>query len=248
MPNDKKIEESSEEEIIPDPLGEDLDQGSLEPSRETIHLSKTVEEHSDDSDEEILVSITETESAAETNAEQGVEPSPAKETIRLEEQEPAVSNDVPQAGTQPPVPPTPVQFTPPAPLSPTDERTWAMLAHLSILLNLVTGFLGPLVALGIYLIYKDRSRYVAYQSMQSFIFQLIWWVGGGVLAGLTWAISGVLTMVIIGCCLMPIALFLTIIPIAALVYGVVGAVQTNQGLDFKYWLIGDWVRSTYTSD
>jgi hypothetical protein len=64
------------------------------------------------------------------------------------------------------------------PLSPSDERTWAMLAHLSVLANLITGVLGPIAALVIYLVFKDRSRYVAYQSMQSFLFQLIWWVGG----------------------------------------------------------------------
>ncbi len=53
-----------------------------------------------------------------------------------------------------------------------------MLAHLSILANLVTGLLGPVIALVIYLALKDRSRYVAEQAMQSFIFQLVWWVGG----------------------------------------------------------------------
>ncbi len=47
-----------------------------------------------------------------------------------------------------------------------------MLAHLSILINLFTGVLGPVAALIIYLVYKDRSRYVAYQAMQSFIYQL----------------------------------------------------------------------------
>ena len=61
----------------------------------------------------------------------------------------------------------------PQPLSLSDERTWALLAHLSILINLFTGVLGPVAALVIYLVYKDRSRYVAYQAMQSFIFQLI---------------------------------------------------------------------------
>ena len=77
---------------------------------------------------------------------------------------------------------TNAQLTEPAPpLSPEDERTWAMLAHLSVLVNLVTGFLGPVAALVIYLVYKDRSRYVAYQSMQAFVFQLIWWVGAGAL-------------------------------------------------------------------
>ncbi|MCJ7532742.1 MAG: DUF4870 domain-containing protein, partial [Anaerolineales bacterium] len=93
----------------------------------------------------------------------------------------------------------------------------------------------------IYLVFKDRSRYVAYQSMQAFIFQLIWWIGGGVLVGLAWTITGILTAVCIGLCLFPTAILISLIPIAALVYGVVGAVQCNQGANFRYWLIGDWV-------
>jgi len=132
-------------------------------------------------------------------------------------------------------------------ISPSDERMWAMLAHLSVLLNLITGFIGPLAALLIYLIYKDRSKYVAYQSLQALIFQLIWWVGAGILAGLAWLISGILTMVVIGCCLMPFALLISFIPIGALVYGVIGAIETSQGKDFKYWLIGDWTRGTLTN-
>lgn len=136
---------------------------------------------------------------------------------------------------------TPVQ----APLSTSDERTWAMLSHLSVLANLVTGFLGPIAALVIYLIFKDRSRYVAYHSMQAFVFQLIWWVGGGAAAGVAWAISGALVAVVgLGCLLMPGALLLTLVPVAALIYGVVGAVQCSQGQDFRYWLIGDWTRKT----
>ena len=45
-----------------------------------------------------------------------------------------------------------------ATMSAEDERTWSILAHLSMFLNLLTGFLGPVVALIIYLVYKDRSR------------------------------------------------------------------------------------------
>jgi len=130
------------------------------------------------------------------------------------------------------------------PLSPSDEHTWAMIAHLSVLGNLVTGFLGPVAALVIYLVYKDRSRYVAYHAMQSFVFQLIWWVGGWALAGLAWTVSTVLTAVLIGLLCMPVACVISLIPLAALVYGIVGGVQTSQGQDFKYWLIGDWVRGT----
>ena len=144
------------------------------------------------------------------------------------------------------------QWTPPPspgpasamPLSPSDERTWAMLAHLSVLANLATGFLGPVIALVIYMVYKDRSRYVAYQSMQAFVFQLIAWVGGGVLVGAAWAISGILTAVFIGLLCMPAACLLSFLPLGALVYGIIGGVQCSQGQDFRYWLVGDWVRGT----
>jgi hypothetical protein len=131
------------------------------------------------------------------------------------------------------------------PLSQSDERTWAMLAHLSTLLNLVTGFLGPIAALVIYLIYKDRSRYVAYQSMQSFVFQLVFWLGAGVLAAILWTVSLLFSIVIVGLCLMPVAFVISLVPFAALVYGVVAAIQCSEGVNFKYWLVGDWVRGTY---
>jgi uncharacterized Tic20 family protein len=138
------------------------------------------------------------------------------------------------------------------PLSPSDERTWAMLAHLSVLVNLVTGFLGPVVALVIYLIYKDRSKYVAYQSMQAFVFQMIWWVGGGALIGLIWAITGILSVVIIGILCIPFALLFTLglglLPLGALVYGVIAGIETSQGHDFRYWLVGDWVHGTVESN
>ena len=32
-------------------------------------------------------------------------------------------------------------------MSPRDENTWSVLAHLSVFVNLLTGFLGPVVAL-----------------------------------------------------------------------------------------------------
>jgi uncharacterized Tic20 family protein len=131
-----------------------------------------------------------------------------------------------------------------------DERTWSMLAHLSTLLNLMTGFGGPIAALIIYLVYKDRSRLVAYHSLQAMIFQLIWWFGGGVLIGLMWAIVGVLSAILVGIVLIPAAACLTpllvLLPVGALVYGIIGAVQVSQGQDFKYWLVGDWVRGTLT--
>ncbi len=143
---------------------------------------------------------------------------------------------------------SPVPQVPPpaAPLSQSDERTWAMLAHLCVLLNIVTGFLGVLGSLLIYLICKDRSRYVAYQSLQAVVFQLVWWVGGGVVVGITWAITGLLSAILIGLLCIPIALIITLVPLVALGYGVFAGIECSQGKDFRYWLVGDWVRGTLT--
>jgi uncharacterized Tic20 family protein len=159
-----------------------------------------------------------------------------------------------QTEVEPLPPEVPPPATPPPPplrselLLDSEARTWAMLAHLSILLNLVTGILGPLVAFIIYLVYRDRSRYVAYQSLQSLIFQLISWVGAGVLIVAIWLVTGILSLVLIGLFLIPFAIVATVLlgllPLASLVYGVYAAIECNRGADFRYWLVGDWVRGT----
>jgi len=183
--------------------------------------------------------------------------------MSTEDRENAEVEIVPEALAPEPLPAAPVSPVPlpaapanpaprpeaPAPLSPADERTWAMLAHLSVLLNLVTGFLGVAAALVIYMVYRNRSRYVAYQAMQSFLFQLIFWAGGGLLIGAMWAIVGALSAILIGIVLIPFALILTLVfalmPVIALVYGVAGGVQCSNGQDFRYWLVGDWALSLF---
>ena len=135
----------------------------------------------------------------------------------------------------------------PMPLSESDERTWSMLAHLSVLVNLFTGILGPVVALIIYLMFAKRSKVVAYHAMQSFLFQLVVWYGIGVM----WGIVGILCAVLIGVVLIPFACVLTPFLLLGMaiapIYGIIGAVQTSQGQDFKYWLVGDWVRNILTN-
>lgn len=133
-----------------------------------------------------------------------------------------------------------------APLSQSDEHQYAMFAHLGVLLNLVTGFLGPVVPLVIYMVYKDRSRYVAYQSLQALVFQLVWWVGGSIIAGVAWFVTSILSAFVIGIICIPFACIISAMPLVALGYGIYGGVQASQGQDFKYWLVGDWVRSTLT--
>ena len=122
-----------------------------------------------------------------------------------------------------------------------DERLWASLAHASYLLNFVTGLLGVAAPLVIYVLYKDRSRFVAYHAMQSFIFQLVWWVGGGFLTGVAWATTGLLSPVLIGLLCIPFALAFSLIPLAGAVYAGYAAIKVYNGDDFRYWLVSDWV-------
>ena len=167
------------------------------------------------------------------------------------EEELPVENEEQSIDESEPVEEIPEQLPPPASeaLPTSKERNWAMLAHLSILLNLFTGFLGPIVALIIYLVYKDDSRYVAYQSLQATIFQLVAWVGVGLVIGAVWLITAALSLVLIGLLCIPFSLIgtllLLLVPFASLVYGVVAAVKCSHGEDFRYWLVGDWVRGTY---
>jgi uncharacterized Tic20 family protein len=164
---------------------------------------------------------------------------------------PPAESAVPVVTPPPTIPVVPASpSTQPQSMTPSDERMWGTLAHLSTLLNLVTGFGGPIAALIIYLVYRDRSRFVAYHALQSMIFQLIWWYGGGLLIGGMWIGVGALSAILIGIVLIPFAVLFTLVfallPLGAVIYSIIGAVQVNQGQDFKYWLTGDWVRGILT--
>ena len=128
------------------------------------------------------------------------------------------------------------------PTSEIDERLWAALAHWSGLLNWVTGALGLVGTIGIYFYFKDRSRNVAHQAMQSFIFQLVFWVGGWALVGVMWAAAGILSVVLIGVFLIPVALVLMIIPGCSPILNFIAGLKAYNGEEYKYWLTGDWVK------
>jgi uncharacterized Tic20 family protein len=57
-------------------------------------------------------------------------------------------------------------------MSPRDENTWSVLAHLTVFVNLLTGFLGPVVALIIWFVYRDSSERVSFHALQSALYQL----------------------------------------------------------------------------
>lgn len=177
------------------------------------------------------------------------EPAPEEKLPPVEEASPVEEPAAPPP-PPPPTPPTP----PPVPRMvgryTSDEVTMAALAHGCALLGLFTSGIGGIaVTLIIWLVKKDESDYVAFQSLQSLVFQIgetILTITAAVLVTILWTISGILTAIGIGCCLMPFALLLTfaviLIPLAGLIYGLYGAIECYNGRDFEYWLVADFIR------
>ncbi|HVF02961.1 MAG TPA: DUF4870 domain-containing protein [Rubrobacteraceae bacterium] len=115
-----------------------------------------------------------------------------------------------------------------------DERTWSMLSHLSVLLNLITGIGGPIAALVIWLVYKDRSRRVAFHALQSLWYQVAW----AVLLLIGWTVTFVLSFVFIGLLLIPVMLLVSLVPFVHQCYA---AYKVYQGVDYRYPVIADMV-------
>lgn len=136
-----------------------------------------------------------------------------------------------------------------------DERTMAALAHGSIILTLLTGGLaGILVAFVVWAVYREKSRWVADQSLQALIFQVAATITTYILlsiAGAAIALSTALMVILVGFCLLPIALVLglvaLVVPLVATAYGLFGALETYHGRDFQYWWVGKLVRDRGTS-
>lgn len=117
-------------------------------------------------------------------------------------------------------------------MSPKDENTWSVLAHLSVFLNLLTGFLGPVAALVIWLMYKDRSPRVSFHALQSALYQVAWLV----ILAVGWTVTGILTAIIIGFLLIPVMIVLTVVPFVHMGYA---AYKVSQGVDYRYPWVAD---------
>ncbi len=126
-------------------------------------------------------------------------------------QEPSYGPPAPEySGTQP---------YQPVPMSPADQRTWAILTHLSPFVAAIAAlsFLGPLI---LFIIFKDRGAFIRHHSVEALNFQLTMWIG--------LLISFPLMLVGIG--------FLTAgaIGLAMLVCHVLGAMAASDGRDYRY--------------
>ena len=107
----------------------------------------------------------------------------------------------------------------PAPMSPADQRTWAIATHLSAFLAgfFALSFLGPLI---MYIIFRDRGSFIRHHSAEALNFQLTMWIG--------LIISFPLMFVLIG--------FVTAgaIAMTMLVCHILGAVAASEGRDYRY--------------
>jgi uncharacterized Tic20 family protein len=145
----------------------------------------------------------------------------------------------------------------------TSEWTTAALAHASILLTLVLAFAGGVgalvglaVPLAIYLSHREQSRFITFHALQSLVYQgagvliyIVLAVVLGAAVAAAWAISGLLSIAVIGFLLMPLALVITGLMVILLLgaplvwvgYGIYAAYQVYQGQDFRYRLLGEWL-------
>lgn len=115
-------------------------------------------------------------------------------------------------------------------MSAQDEKTWSIIAHLSVLAALVG--LMPLGALIVWLIYKDRSPRVGFHALQALWYQIAWLV----ILVVYVVVSAVLSLVIIGIFMFFLLPLLALVP---LIHGCYAAYKVNQGVDYRYPYIAD---------
>ncbi len=150
--------------------------------------------------------------------------------------------------------------------SPIEDRKLAILAHSSILLTFLvavtTGGIGVLatvlVPFFIWLIYRDRSPYVAFHALQATLYQIalisLFLALAGILAIILvviWLITALLSMLVVGLILVPVATLLTVIagiilaafPLAGLAYGLAAAWEVYNTDNFRYQWIADWLET-----
>jgi uncharacterized Tic20 family protein len=121
-------------------------------------------------------------------------------------------------------------------MSAQDERTWSILAHLSMFLNLITGFLGPVAALIFWLVYRDRSPKVAFHALQSMWYQIGWLA----ILAVGWTATALLMVLLIGFVLIPVMAIVSVIPFVQAGYA---AHKVSNGEDYRYPFAANLVES-----
>jgi uncharacterized Tic20 family protein len=141
-----------------------------------------------------------------------------------------------------------------------EETNWAAVAHAAVVVTVwlglgsagVTVLLGLAIPAVIWYLYRDKSEYVVDQARQATIFQAFLVVAtllGGLVLGASWAVTAGLLTVLVGLCLLPFSVLLTlVVGVAALaaviggpIYGLYAAYEAYHGRPFRYWLLTDLI-------
>lgn len=111
-----------------------------------------------------------------------------------------------------------------------DDRMWAMFAHLAGLLGYALLFgqiAGPLV---IYVMYKEKSKFVAFHALQSlflqvalFVIHMVLIVLGPFTCGVTWVVNVILI-------------------VASFVVIIIAAIKSYNGEMYEYTFVGPYAR------
>lgn len=118
-------------------------------------------------------------------------------------------------------------------MSSQEEKTWGTFAHIIPLLVTTFTSFGWVAALVIYLVHKDKSRFVAFHALQELYFMVAMWVLA--IAGL------ILFFTVIG---IPIALLLWVVSgFGAIIGPIIAAVKANNGEWWEYPVIGKMAKS-----
>jgi uncharacterized Tic20 family protein len=128
--------------------------------------------------------------------------------------QPPPSVSPPPYGSAPPPPGYAPGYAGEQPLSQSDERMWALLAHLSIF---VLSLIGPILIL---VLLGKRSAFVADQAKEALNFHITVLIAS--------FISFLLCFVLVGFVLLPLVI------VGSMVLGVLAAVQAHQGVAYRY--------------
>lgn len=108
----------------------------------------------------------------------------------------------------------------PGPLSPQDERTWAMAAHLSSILGVWVFFLGALGPLVVLLMQGQRSPYVRAQAVEALNFNISVLVYS--------VVAWILVIVLIG------LLALAALFVFQVLFTIIATVKVSSGEPYRY--------------
>ena len=126
----------------------------------------------------------------------------------------------------------PPSYSPQQALSPSDEKLWSTLVHVG---GIIIGFISPLL---VYLILKDRSRFVEAHSKTALNFQIT--ISGIQIAN---AIVGfILVPLTLGLWLIIQILVLLVVLVVNVIFSAIAAVAANRGNTYTYPLTPKWIK------